>query len=194
MAYYTIKDLNKFGHRLAKEIAQNQGTQRQWHPVYSDISHPDCETPGCTNPKIVMDWHWTSGKPVYRTVCQHCHDANTADRYAKKTGALWVKTVKDVVAHKAGFNSVTDYINSKHPYRQYRKDYCENIDSRLGYKCTTTIVWDGQLDVDHIDENPSNNNPANLQTLCKCCHAYKSNVFIKENGVTPGRKSLGILY
>jgi len=193
--YYTIKALNKLSYTQAKRIAQEQGTQRQWHPAYSDIDHPYCETPGCTDTKQVQDWHWTSGKPVYRPWCQSCHDKNTAKRYAEKTpGAEWVKDVADVVAHKAGFNNRTEYLNSKHPYRKYRKDYCENRDGRLGFKCTTTIVWDGMLDVDHIDEDPSHNKPANLQTLCKCCHAYKGNVFLKENGQTPGRKALGITY
>jgi len=31
-----------------------------------------------------------------------------------------------------------------------------------------------QLDVDHIDRNPSNNDPSNLQTLCANCHRLKS--------------------
>ena len=62
-------------------------------------------------------------------------------------------------------------------YKQHRKDYCENIDSRLGFKCTTTIVapnW--QLEVDHIDGNNNNHEIENLQTFCKCCHAYKTMV------------------
>ena len=30
-----------------------------------------------------------------------------------------------------------------------KKDYCENIDSRLGFKCTTTIIdADWQLEAD----------------------------------------------
>jgi cytochrome c5 len=192
--YYTIRALNKIGYATAKKIAQQQGTQRQPHPSYGDLNHPKCDTYGCDNTKQVRDWHWTSGKPVYRPVCQECHDANTAARYATKTGATWVKTVADVCAHKEGFNSLSEWLNSKHPYRKHRKDYCENIDSRLGFKCTTTVMWDGMLDVDHIDEDPSNNEPYNLQTLCKCCHAYKSNVFVKEHGRTPGRKALGITY
>ena len=39
----------------------------------------------------------------------------------------------------------------------FREEYCENIDGRLGHVCTTTIVIDGQLQVDHIDGNPGNN-------------------------------------
>ena len=59
-------------------------------------------------------------------------------------------------------------------YKQYRKDYCENVDGRLGYVCTATIVDDCQLQVDHIDGNHENNDIENLQTLCACCHAYKT--------------------
>jgi 5-methylcytosine-specific restriction endonuclease McrA len=208
MPYYTIKDLNNFCHIKAQKIARKQGTKRQPHPAYKDITHPTCITPSCVNPKIVHNWHWTSGNPVYRPVCQKCHDINTAEKYAVKTGAAWVRNVSDVVAHKAGYKSITEYLNAKaqkdgytslteyrnttHPYRKYRKDFCENVDGRLGFVCTTTIVWEGQLDVDHKDENPKNNKQSNLQTLCKCCHVVKGNHFIKENGVTPGRKTLGI--
>ena len=31
-----------------------------------------------------------------------------------------------------------------------------------------------QLDVDHIDGNPSNNDKSNLQTLCANCHRLKT--------------------
>jgi hypothetical protein len=31
-----------------------------------------------------------------------------------------------------------------------------------------------QLDVDHIDGNPSNNDPLNVQTLCANCHRLKT--------------------
>jgi len=63
-------------------------------------------------------------------------------------------------------------------YKQYRKEYCENIDSRLGFKCTTTIIdVDYQLEVDHIDENHNNSIIENLQTLCACCHRIKTKYF-----------------
>jgi 5-methylcytosine-specific restriction endonuclease McrA len=78
-------------------------------------------------------------------------------------------------------------------YKKHRKTYCENIDGRLGFVCTTTIVdhiW--QLGVDHIDTNPSNNDISNLQTLCHCCHSIKT----RDDGsaLTPGRKTLGLSY
>jgi hypothetical protein len=91
-------------------------------------------------------------------------------------------------AKAAGFDNVIDWKNSTHPYRKYRKDYCENIDERLGFECTTTIAWSGMLEVDHINGMPFDHRPRNLQTLCKCCHAYKTNVF--KDYATPGRKKI----
>lgn len=57
-----------------------------------------------------------------------------------------------------------------------KKDYCENIDGRLGFKCTTTILGPYQLQLDHIDGDRYNNDPNNHQTLCACCHAYKTHI------------------
>lgn len=84
----------------------------------------------------------------------------------------------------------THHKNFIHRAIKHRKDYCENIDGRLGPPCTTTIVWSGMLDVDHKNGNPADNRLENLQTLCKCCHAYKTHLFKDYN--SPGRKSLGL--
>jgi hypothetical protein len=76
-------------------------------------------------------------------------------------------------------------------YKQFRKDYCENTDARLGFTCTSTIVnpeW--QLDADHINGNPSDNRPENIQTLCKCCHPIKT--MQKQDYLTAGRKAFGL--
>ena len=74
-------------------------------------------------------------------------------------------------------------------YKIHRKEYCENIDGRLGFNCTTTIIdYEWQLDIDHKDGDPSNNVIENLQTLCKCCHAIKTKT--ERDYMTPGRKTL----
>lgn len=63
-------------------------------------------------------------------------------------------------------------------YRQYRKNYCENIDGRLGFVCTSIIIdpeW--QLDTDHINGDNKSHltlGAAAMQTLCKNCHAIKT--------------------
>lgn len=59
-------------------------------------------------------------------------------------------------------------------YHKYKKDYCENIDGRLGYTCTSTIVDPCQLTVDHKNGIRDDNRPKNLITLCACCHNYKT--------------------
>ena len=77
-------------------------------------------------------------------------------------------------------------------YKKFRKDYCENIDGRLGLVCTATIVepmW--QLDADHIDGDPTNNTENNIQTLCKNCHAVKTKD--SKDYLTAGRKTLKIM-
>jgi len=64
----------------------------------------------------------------------------------------------------------------------YRKEYCENEDSRLGFKCTTTILdYKWQCHVDHIDEVHTNDKVENLQTLCACCHAIKTKYYRENN-------------
>jgi 5-methylcytosine-specific restriction endonuclease McrA len=50
--------------------------------------------------------------------------------------------------------------------RRQKKDHCE----LCGFIPKDPV----QLDVDHIDADPSNNNPSNLQTLCANCHRLKT--------------------
>ena len=141
----------------------------------SGYSQDQCCHPGCTKLQVESSSNYNyTGLPGYRKWCnRHYEERRAANAGTSRNG----------------------YIRKIHPSRQHQKTYCENTDGRLGFKCTTTIVtlpgdWNGMLDVDHKDGNPSNNNPENLQTLCKCCHAYKG----KVNGdqYTPGRKALGI--
>ena len=88
-----------------------------------------------------------------------------------------------------------DYGLSGWDYKRFRKDYCENRDGRLGFKCTSTIVdpeW--QLDADHINGDPQSHKTLGakaIQTLCKCCHAIKTRD--EQDYLTPGRKTLGLI-
>lgn len=134
---------------------------------------PTCEIAGCSNQaQDTGKNRTTDGTKVYR----HHTDIGfvCSEHHAELTG------------RKKGMSKV-DWRNSFHPSLRYRKKYCENTDGRLGYTCTSNIVWDGMLDVDHKDGNHLNNTEENLQTLCKCCHAYKSN--INKDYKSPGRKT-----
>lgn len=139
---------------------------------------PRCSVRGCCNPKAIVTT-LKDGSPSYRKVCQQHHNKNIEI----KNG---VSRAYELAARRAGMTYV-DYKNSKHPYRKHRLDYCENRDGRLGYECSSTIPWQGILQVDHIDGNPHNNCKSNLQTLCANCHAYKTH--INQDTKTPGRKS-----
>ena len=115
-----------------------------------------------------------------KDLCTKHHQENLANRHGKKNyGTL--------IANTAGFESMASYANSTHPYRKYRKDYCENIDGRLGFKCTTKITEDmikaGVLEVDHIIPRTKGgtNDEENLQTLCCNCHKMKGWLFEDSN-------------
>lgn len=147
---------------------------------------PTCIMLDCNRPSAMISQNKNTGHINWRKYCSQCHNTRTAALHG-------LKNILEITASRAG-KTVTELLNSRHRYRKYREDYCENQDGRLGFHCTTSIIWDGMLDVDHKDEDPTNNRPENLQTLCKCCHAYKTNMFFKANGRTPGRKTLGVTY
>ena len=160
---------------------------------------PKCSVRGCKERRQHTGNYSVAGMPFWRNTCTKHH----SNAIAKKHGA---KSLMEVVAKKQGLTvkeyqrqlaentaanhgmTVVDYLNSKHPYRKHRKDYCENRDKRLGFKCNYKIRFSGQLQVDHINGNPRDHRKVNLQTLCCNCHAYKTNT--EKDYATPGRKTL----
>ena len=164
-----------------------------------------CCTPRCKNLQVALDNNYLGvvGQKGYRKWCQKCHEKRIADSHG-------LSSLAQVVAKNAGYKSVSQYSSALekkrakkqgvsvtalrrkyHKYRWAMKDYCENISGFLGFKCTSTVFPDkGMLHVDHIDGSPVNNDPNNYQTLCACCHAYKTNT--NRDYSTPGRKMLGI--
>lgn len=144
---------------------------------------PACSTIGCYEERCYVS---TSKKGIhyFNKFCRKCKEKSIKEKHG-------VDDIQKITSRRNGFgDDVTAYKNSKHRYRQYRKTYCENVDSRLGFRCTTTILITAQLEVDHIDGDPSNDDIENLQTLCGCCHAYKTHT--EKDYATPGRKTLGV--
>jgi len=157
-----------------------KSTKMELNPFIPPVNkRPKCIKAGCQERRAITGTA-KDGSPYYRDICQMHHLSNIAKKHK-------VKSAVELTAKRKGL-TITEYKNSLHPYLRYRKDYCQNIDSRLGFKCTTNIFWTGMLDVDHKNGDPSDHRPRNLQTLCKCCHAYKTNK--KKDFKTPGRKSL----
>ena len=68
-----------------------------------------------------------------------------------------------------------DYGLNGWDYKQHRKDYCENTDSRLGFACTSTIVdpeW--QLDADHIDGDPQQQHSRKYSNIVQVLSRYQN--------------------
>jgi 5-methylcytosine-specific restriction endonuclease McrA len=155
-------------------------------------SIPKCEVPGCN--KIAQNL--TGGENPGRRKSSWIRE-----RYGVENG--WCCSYHHthrIATELNGYESITAFSNSRHPYLKYRKDYCENVDGRLGFKCTysspssetllemgLTSDFKGWLQVDHIDGNHTNNDESNLQTLCACCHSIKT--FQAGDYATPGRKT-----
>lgn len=181
------------GTKLAKSVGLPRAT-----PIKPPLEErPQCTHPGCTNKRAWTNWHWVTGQPMWRPICQEHHEQRTAGKHglksiaevvAKNAGFNSIAEYSLHLAKKAGFDSITAHKNSTHPYLKYRKSYCENIDGRFGYTCNYEIKIDAQLQVDHIDGNSSNNHPSNLQTLCANCHIFKTH--LHKDYRTPGRKAL----
>lgn len=175
--------------------------------LFQNENRPKCSVPGCSNYAVVQENRngltiWRSAKWIKKMYPQAtntwCCSAHHNEHIAVRHG---VKSSKHLTAKRAGM-SLLEFRAKNHPYLWARKDYCDNIDGRLGFKCNTVLptreMLDGAglsdwepmqfLEVDHIDGDPTNNDPGNLQTLCKHCHPIKTYKF--GNHKTPGRKKL----
>lgn len=175
--------------------------------VLQGNNRPRCDTPGCENHAAPTGRKNKDGHTAWRRsnktrekypgtegwICHSC----IADQIKEKHG---VTNLKEISANRKGL-TVTQYQNKSHRYLKYRKDHCENIDGRLGFQCTYEppnprqlnemggdVNYQGWLQVDHIDGDPSNNLPSNLQTLCANCHTVKTH--LNKDHKTPGRKTL----
>jgi hypothetical protein len=157
----------------------------------------------CGKPAHMQNYNKITGKYTWRKYCLTCHTERRKNYRnkiinfdpRKRPTCSFDKCRKRVTilgTDELGNLKFSDYCkthNSTPNHLRYRKNYCENIDGRLGFKCTTTIFWEGMLQVDHIDGNPYNEpeDGSNFQTFCGCCHAYKT--WKEKDYLTPGRKS-----
>ena len=76
-----------------------------------------------------------------------------------------------------------------------KKHSCENVDSRLGFKCPCDPSRYGEFPsdcyhMDHINGNHRDNRPENIMTLCVMCHTIKG----KRDGDFNGSKSSSLRF
>lgn len=123
---------------------------------------PICINYGCGKP-VTYSHKDAAGNPRYRIHCGHCQGAS----YGRHP-------------HAPG---VTPYKTGK----------CNNTDGHLGFSCV--IKWTkvpdwakGMTEIDHIDGDPNNNHPNNLDELCPMCHKLKG----QRNGDYNNQKRLSI--
>lgn len=155
-------------------------TRMDLNPMIPPVEdRPRCSHKRCSNSRAIIGT-LRDGSPNYRKVCGTHHGHNIAKNHG-------VKSSQHLTAKRKGM-TVSEYKNSMHPYRQHRKDYCENKDGRLGYICRAIVRISAQLEVDHKNGNPTDNRPRNLQTLCCLCHKYKTHA--NKDYSSPGRKQL----
>ena len=167
------------------------------------FNRPKCRTKGCKNYAQNIGHTNSLGHPTFRHYCIHCHNKRReifkekkelVDRRSVPCCAVPGCKKKVIIRGTDNKSNIKftkyckEHVCISTTYSIFRKDFCENIDKRLGFKCTTKILIMAQLQVDHIDGNPFNNEPSNLQTLCACCHVYKTHA--NRDYATPGRKTL----
>lgn len=147
-----------------------------------------CQTKNCHRPRRKMKVYESTGKIYYDKFCGKCRFKKRAKKHGL-TEKEYRKKVRETTAKNRG-ETYQEYLTSVRNKYLGKKNYCENKDGRLEFKCTAKIIHMTMLQVDHIDGNPSNNDPSNKQTLCANCHRYKT--FIEGDHKTPGRRQLGI--
>ena len=153
-----------------------------------------CSVEGCDRVRQHLGLYRREGDIFYlnhRNLCHHHHFLEIAIRYLTENNLQVTGNEEEDIAR---------YHRYSHEYRWYLEEvgYCENAKGNrkgfLNFDCTATFPeLTGSrrflfYDVDHKDGNPSNNKRENLQTLCKCCHAYKT--IINGDGQTKGRKKI----
>ena len=182
-------------------------------------THPDrkkikCQTKGCDG-----NTSYQGGEKQGYTWLLFCNKCTKTER-ALEQGNSSLLEYQDKLAQEAGYIDQGDRDRKGHKYLKHRKDYCENIDGRLGFICplgdkpiinpinnpeifedkdnkrgyyhgmVVAKSWNGLLEVDHKNGDPSDNSPENLQTLCVCCHKVKTAQ--EGDNHSDGRKTLGI--
>ena len=83
---------------------------------------------------------------------------------------------------KQGLVSGGKSYNLSQYVRNYLIEEAENKCSKCGWSGVNIHTGRTPLEIDHIDDNPFNHSPENLQVLCPNCHSLKTQPPQKSKG------------
>ncbi len=106
-------------------------------------------------------------------VCRHCGSVRVVKKQGKREGGY-----RCHVAYQAKDRKSRRWKQNR--YTAHKKQTCERCGFVPEHPC--------QLDVHHKDGDHSNNDPANLQTLCANCHRLIT--WEEQNGIYRFHKNL----
>ena len=119
---------------------------------------------------------YASGKFTTEQIAkQYSISTRQVQRIAKKTGVVRTQAEANrTIAPLKKYKKIPKEYRVKRKHLTQKQRYL--ILSKQGYctVCGMTPAQGIRLNVDHIDENPENNDPSNLQVLCNNCNQGKS--------------------
>lgn len=119
--------------------------------------------------------------PMPNTICGTCEK----EIYRQPAAMKASKSGKVFCSHSCSqkYNNTFRAGLNHHAWRKEGLNYRYRALTYYGKKCANNVcpleaaniyLPESMYDVDHIDENRSNNNLSNLQVLCVYCHAAKT--------------------
>ena len=99
-------------------------------------------------------------------------------RILKRMGVIRTQADSFRLAVKQGrvkYHTIPEHLKQKRKHISSKlRYYILNRDGFACAKCGATVKDCRRLEIDHIDENATNNDPINLQTLCDQCNLGKT--------------------
>ena len=100
-----------------------------------------------------------------------------AQHKKKRLGNSHTQEVKRKQINKQAFirQSKRKYATNSAQWKRIRQQHIQaHPNNTLCQHCLAKGIYTAMTDVDHVDGDTYNNEPSNLQSLCKSCHSRKT--------------------